>query len=68
MAFPSLFPDGAGEIYQARLSKVDIGEYFKHLLSPSLSWWSICSTQEISLVCIEYPTTGQNTESVKHIC
>jgi len=32
MAFPTLFPDGAGDFYQARLRKVDLGEYFKHLL------------------------------------
>jgi hypothetical protein len=32
MAFPKLFPDGAGDSYQARLRKVDVGEYFKHLL------------------------------------
>jgi hypothetical protein len=32
MAFPTLFPNGAGDFYQARLGKVDVGEYFKHLL------------------------------------
>jgi hypothetical protein len=32
MAFPTLFPEGAGDFYQARLRKVDIGQYFKHLL------------------------------------
>jgi ATP-dependent DNA helicase PIF1 len=32
MAFPALFPDGAGDFYQPRLRKVDLGEYFKHLL------------------------------------
>jgi len=32
MVFPTLFPDGAGDFYQARLRKVDLGEYFKHLL------------------------------------
>ena len=31
-AFPTLFPDGAGDFYQARLRKVDLGEYFAHLL------------------------------------
>jgi hypothetical protein len=32
MAFPTLFPDGAGNFYQARLWKIDLGEYFNHLL------------------------------------
>lgn len=32
MAFPTLFPDGAGDFYQARLRKVEMGEYFHHLL------------------------------------
>jgi hypothetical protein len=32
LAFPTLFPDGAGDFYQCRLRKVDLGEYFKHLL------------------------------------
>jgi len=32
MAFPTLFPDGAGDFYQAQLRKVDLGEYFAHLL------------------------------------
>jgi len=32
MAFPTLFPDGAGDFHQARLRKVDLGQYFQHLL------------------------------------
>lgn len=32
MAFPTLFPDGVGDFYKARLRKVDVGEYLKHLL------------------------------------
>ena len=32
MAFPTLFPDGAGDFYQARLWKVELGEYFNPLL------------------------------------
>ena len=32
MAFPSLFPDGTGDFNQARLRKVDLGEYFQHLI------------------------------------
>jgi ATP-dependent DNA helicase PIF1 len=32
MAFPTLFPDGAGDFYQPRLRKVELGEYFDHLL------------------------------------
>lgn len=32
MAFPALFPDGAGDFYQPRLRKVELGEYFQHLI------------------------------------
>jgi ATP-dependent DNA helicase PIF1 len=32
MAFPTLFPDGAGDFHQARLRKVELGQYFQHLL------------------------------------
>jgi ATP-dependent DNA helicase PIF1 len=32
LAFPTLFPDGAGDFYQPRLTKIDLGDYFKHLL------------------------------------
>lgn len=31
-AFPTLFPDGARDFYQARWKKVDLGPYFEHLL------------------------------------
>ena len=31
-AFPTLFPDGAGDFYQGRLREVELGEYFTHLL------------------------------------
>jgi hypothetical protein len=31
-AFPTLFPDGVGDFYQARLRKVELGAYFAHLL------------------------------------
>ncbi len=31
-AFPTLFPDGAGDFYQGRLRKVQLGEYFAHLM------------------------------------
>jgi hypothetical protein len=32
MAFPALFPDGVGDFHQARLRKVELGEYFQHLI------------------------------------
>ena len=32
MAFPTLFPDSSGDFYQPRLRKIDLGDYFKHLL------------------------------------
>lgn len=32
MAFPCLFPNGAGDFYKPRLRKVELGEYFTHLL------------------------------------
>ena len=32
MAFPTLFPDGKADFNQPRLHKVELGEYFKHLL------------------------------------
>ena len=32
MTFPTLFPDRAGDFYQACLWKVELGEYFNHLL------------------------------------
>ena len=31
-AFPTLFPDGEGDFYQARVRKITLGEYFTHLL------------------------------------
>lgn len=30
--FPSLFPDGAGDFHQPRIRKVELGEYFTHLM------------------------------------
>jgi hypothetical protein len=32
MTFPTLSPDGASDFHQARLRKVELGEYFNHLL------------------------------------
>ena len=32
LAFPTLFPDGSGDFYTPRLRKVDLGEFFKHLM------------------------------------
>lgn len=32
MAFPTLFPDGVGDFHQARPRKVELGEYFAHLM------------------------------------
>jgi hypothetical protein len=61
MAFPTLFPDGAGDFYQARLRKVDVGEYFKHLLR----FGGEQPAQKIFVVRIKYPTTSQDTELVK---
>jgi len=31
-AFPSLFPNGTGDFHQSRIRKVELGEYFAHLL------------------------------------
>lgn len=31
-AFPTLFPDGEGDFFQPRLRKVEMGEYFTHLM------------------------------------
>ncbi|KAI0690491.1 hypothetical protein BC835DRAFT_1212865, partial [Cytidiella melzeri] len=31
-AFPTLFPDGRGDYYQPRVHKVELGEYFSHLM------------------------------------
>jgi hypothetical protein len=31
-AFPTLFPDGSGDFYANRLRKIDLGDYFAHLM------------------------------------
>jgi hypothetical protein len=61
MAFPTLFPDGTGDFYQARLRKVNVGEYFKRL---HFAVDGLASTK-ISVVRIKYTTTSQDTVSVK---
>ncbi|KAJ7061426.1 hypothetical protein C8F01DRAFT_968469, partial [Mycena amicta] len=32
LAFPSLFPDGTADFYSPRQRKIDLGEYFAHLM------------------------------------
>jgi len=64
-AFPTLFPDGAGDFHQARLRKVDLVEYLTHLLRFRGS--SICPASKVSVVCLQHITKKQNKESGKNL-
>ncbi|KAJ7592185.1 hypothetical protein C8J56DRAFT_734233, partial [Mycena floridula] len=53
--FPTLFPDGSSDFHQPRLEKVDLGEYFGHLMRYKdgrfahhhrFLWWAFNTLQQ----------------------